>query len=228
MVSACGPIHPARAPNGVQGGGLQVALDRPVARPARAPSGGVLWPDWPAGQHIVCPPTVMPGQDGCSRVPPLGGVSAMLLSQPHWSSDRHRKDRAGAPVLARTTMLHVHRPGWLGCPGWRGQRAPHLVLPPRGSVSQCASRLWTSAGNWEIENGAPSFCITWRRRPDSRGDSGWHGSAMSTWNQCAPFTSATPGTPNHGRRWSGTASWATSTPCWSHSPRPTLDRTPYR
>ncbi len=39
----------------------------------------VAQPSWPAGQHILRPPKVMPAHDGCPRVLPLGEASAILL-----------------------------------------------------------------------------------------------------------------------------------------------------
>ncbi len=56
VVSACGPIRPARAPNGDKGTvypPLSTEYDLPVVPPScrLRPVARPFWPDWPAGQR---------------------------------------------------------------------------------------------------------------------------------------------------------------------------------
>jgi len=91
VVSACGPINPARAPNGVQGLGyapLSTDDDLPVAqlscrlRPVARPS----WPELarrPALSEVRVGfqfPALLPVHDEGPRVSPLGGFHDALQS----------------------------------------------------------------------------------------------------------------------------------------------------
>jgi len=54
---------------------------RPVAQPSRRlrPVARPSWPDWPAGQHILCSPTALPMHNGCPRgCLPLRGIRDSL------------------------------------------------------------------------------------------------------------------------------------------------------
>ncbi len=139
------PDPPAR-------GGLRAALDRwrPTGSPTLMPSTSGS----PAGLARR-PAHRVPshGDAGARRMTAgasLGGVSAVLLSQPNWSSDRHGNDRAPAPVLGRPTMLLLDDAGGVG---WSSNQQVCFSAPLRGGRSDPGAYDYRGAQGRSVSDG---------------------------------------------------------------------------